>query len=145
MEAFLESACDSAIESDAPGISDIRQDCYLKYPFFPGEQRCIFAGDTPFSDTELTGKVRFAVGVDNERPVVLIETDTVDEWKGCWKDAVMNDGEKAPHHMLPWLSSGVTSYIKIYPVDQYVTLNKLVIYTEKWKESNFGPFESAFL
>ena len=141
MEAFLESAQDRAIESDAPGISDIRQDCYLKYPFFLENSGAFLLEIHRFLTLNPTGKVRFAVGVDNERPV-LIETDTVDEWKGCWKDAVMNDGEKL-YHMLPWLSSGY-HILKIYPVDQYVTLNKLVIYTEKWKESNFGPFESAF-
>ena len=141
MEAFLEAAQDRAIESDAPGISDIRQDCYLKYPFFLENSGAFLLEIHRFLTLNPTGKVRFAVGVDNERPV-LIETDTVDEWKGCWKDAVMNDGEKL-YHMLPWLSSGY-HILKIYPVDQYVTLNKLVIYTEKWKESNFGPFESAF-
>lgn len=141
MEAFLESAQDRAIESDAPGISDIRQDCYLKYPFFLENSGAFLLEIHRFLTLNPTGKVRFAVGVDNERPV-LIETNTVDEWKGGWKDAVMNDGEKL-YHMLPWLSSGY-HILKIYPVDQYVTLNKLVIYTEKWKESNFGPFESAF-
>ena len=141
MEAFLESAQDRAIESDAPGISDIRQDCYLKYPFFLENSGAFLLEIHRFLTLNPTGKVRFAVGVDNERPV-LIETNTVDEWKGGWKDSVMNDGEKL-YRMLPWLSSGY-HILKIYPVDQYVTLNKLVIYTEKWKDSNFGPFESAF-
>lgn len=141
MEAFLESDQDRKNESGAFSISEIRQDCYLKYSFFLENSGAFLLEIHRFLTLNPTGKVRFAVGLDNERPI-LIETDTSDEWKGSWKEAVMNDGEKL-YCMLPWLSSGFHT-LKIYPVDRYVTLNKLVIYTEKRKESNFGPFESAF-
>lgn len=119
----------------------IMDSCYLDYSFFLESSGAFLLEIHRFLTLNPVGKVRFAIGVDNGRPVI-IETKTVDEWKGSWKEAVMNDGEKL-YTMLPWLPAGLHR-LKIYPVDQYVTLHKLVIYTRRRKESNFGPLESAF-
>lgn len=139
MEAFLEAGEDmAAVSGENLKIMD---SCYLDYSFFLESSGAFLLEIHRFLTLNPVGKVRFAIGVDNGRPVI-IETKTVDEWKGSWKEAVMNDGEKL-YTMLPWLPAGLHR-LKIYPVDQYVTLHKLVIYTRRRKESNFGPLESAF-
>ena len=87
------------------------------------------------------GQIRLAVEVDEHVPIQA-ETEIVDEWKGAWKEAVMNDGEKLLVR-LPFLNAG-RHILKIYPLDCYVTLSKLVIYTSDRKISNIGPAVSAY-
>ena len=71
----------------------IMDSCYLDYSFFLESSGAFLLEIHRFLTLNPVGKVRFAIGVDNGRPVI-IETKTVDEWKGSWKEAVMNDGEK---------------------------------------------------
>ncbi len=74
--------------------------------------------------------------MDDAEPVV-IESETRDEWTGNWQESVFNNGEKIVIE-LPPLTKGAHT-IKIYMIDKYVTLSKLVIYTGDRKNNNLGP------
>ncbi|UQZ35396.1 hypothetical protein C2I18_18840 [Paenibacillus sp. PK3_47] len=86
-----------------------------------------------------TGRIRFGIGVDSEEPV-MVESVTRDELLGNWQEAVFNNGEKMTL-ALPFLSAG-SHILKLYMVDQYVTISKLVLYTKERKGSNLGPVTS---
>lgn len=89
-----------------------------------------------FLTLDSVGRVRFGLGIDDFEPFV-IESDTRDEWRGDWHDSVMNNGEKL-FVKLPYLSSG-RHVLRVYMIDNYVTLDKLVIYTQKRRETCYGP------
>lgn len=89
-----------------------------------------------FLTLDSTGQIRFGVGIDEEEPFI-VESETRDEWLGAWKEAVFDNGEKIMVE-LPFLSSGAHT-LKIYMVDRYVTLTKLVLYTNAQSGSNLGP------
>ncbi len=86
-----------------------------------------------------TGRIRFGIGMDGQMPV-MVESETRDEWTGQWKEAVFDNGEKLMVH-LPVLSAGAHS-LKLYMVDPYVTISKLVLYTGARKETSLGPVTS---
>lgn len=141
MEAFCTFDQDFCNATETLSMPEIKSNCRLEYPFFLESSGRFQLEIHRFLTLNPTGKVRLAIGVDDGQPI-LVETETVDEWRGKWREAVMNDGEKL-YIQLPWLIPGLHT-LKVYPVDRYVTLNKLVIYTEERRETNFGPADSAF-
>lgn len=90
---------------------------------------------TRFLTLDSAGRIRFGIGIDNSEPFI-IESETNDEWRGGWHDSVMNNGEKL-YTRLPYLSAGRHT-MKVYMIDNYVTLDKLVIYTQKRRETYYG-------
>lgn len=88
-----------------------------------------------FLTLDSVGRVRFGIGIDGSEPFVM-ESDTNDEWRANWHDSVMNNGEKL-YAKLPCLSAGRHT-IRVYMIDNYVTLDKLVIYTQKRRETYYG-------
>ncbi len=90
---------------------------------------------TRFLTLNSVGRVRFGIGIDGFEPFIL-ESETNDEWRGNWHDSVMNNGEKL-YTKLPYLSAGKHT-IKVYMIDNYVTLEKFVIYTQKRRETYYG-------
>ncbi|MDF2939252.1 MAG: hypothetical protein K0Q90_4625, partial [Paenibacillaceae bacterium] len=87
-----------------------------------------------------TGRIRFGIGVDGHTPI-MVESETRDEWTGQWKDSVFNNGEKLAVQ-LPALSAGAHS-LKLFMVDPYVTVSKLVLYTSARKATQLGPVPST--
>lgn len=90
---------------------------------------------TRFLTLDSAGRVRFGIGIDDFEPFI-IESETNDEWRGNWHGSVMNNGEKL-YTRLPYLSAGRHT-MKVYMIDNYVTLDKLVIYTQKKRETYYG-------
>ncbi|WP_020620365.1 glycosyl hydrolase 115 family protein [Paenibacillus daejeonensis] len=88
------------------------------------------------------GKVRFAISVDNEAPIV-VESEAADEGQGTvWVNNLFHMIEK---HVvdLPALSSGKHT-IKLWMVDNFIMIDKLVLYTgpDGVIPSELGPDES---
>lgn len=81
------------------------------------------------------GLIRFGIGIDGKEPFT-VETSTNDEWRGNWHDSVMSNGEFL-YVKLPYLDSGRHT-ISLYMIDNYVTIHKLVIYTEDRKDTYYG-------
>ncbi len=109
---------------------------YLEYSFYVQSQGSFCLEIFRFLTLNSTGRIRFAVKVDEEDPVVL-ESGINDEWTKGWKQAVMNDGEKM-YMELPYLIPGIHR-LKVYMIDPYVTFTKFVIYTGQKVDSNMGP------
>ena len=80
----------------------VREMPCLEYPFCVQSHGTFLLEVYRFLTMNPTGRIRFAVGVDNDPPVV-VESDITDEWRGGWDEAVMNDGEK----LCLWLSTGM--------------------------------------
>ena len=65
-----------------------------------------------------------------------MESQVTDEWRGSWKESVLNNGEDISL-LLPRLSRGEHT-LQLYRIDNYVSIHKLVIYTEKRRKTYFG-------
>ena len=91
------------------------------------------------------GKIRFAVSVDGQNPIVISSTatdeGTTSNQNPQWKQNLYRQIEK---HVvtLPNLSAGKHT-LKLWMVDNFITIDKLVIYTNgSVTESALGPDES---
>lgn len=109
---------------------------YLEYDLFLQNSGAFKLEIYRFLTLNSTGRIRFGVGIDEEEPFI-VESETCDEWLGSWQDAVFNNGEKLIVE-LPFLASG-QHVLRIYMVDRYVTLTKLVLYTTALSGTNLGP------
>ncbi len=89
-----------------------------------------------FLTLDSLGQIRFCVGLDDDEPI-LVETVTRDEWTGNWQESVFNNGEKL-YVNLPYLTAGAHT-LRLYMLDNFVTISKLVLYTGKRKSTNLGP------
>lgn len=118
------------------------QNPYLEYKFYLEREGGHVLELHRFLTLDSVGKIRLGIAIDEEEPWV-IETETKDEWTGDWQDCIFNNGEKLIV-ALPHLSQG-THIIKIFMIDDYVTLSKLVIYTNNRKDTNLGPAYSMLL
>lgn len=114
----------------------------IEYVFYLQSEGAFLLEIYRFLTLNSTGRVRFGIGVD-DMPFFPVESLTTDEWKGNWEDAVMNDGEKL-YVRLPFLEKGVHR-LRLQMIDNYVTLTKFVIYTDRMQSSNLGPSVSAIL
>lgn len=80
------------------------------------------------------GSIRLMLSID-DRESIMIDSDTVDEWTGKWKESVLNNGERL-RVRLPYLYAG-EHVLRVYMVDNFVTISKMVIYTDKRRDTFF--------
>lgn len=121
--------------SDIEDTSEIIKNPCLEYFFTlksEGEFELVI---TRFLTLNSRGRIRFAIGIDRKEPVV-VEFQVTDEWRGSWKESVLNNGEDISL-LLPRLSWGEHT-LQLYRIDNYVSIHKLVIYTEKRRRTYFG-------
>jgi len=119
---------------------DVRSAPYLEYDFFISSSGNAILEVFRALTLNATGRIRFAIGLDDSEPEV-VESETRDEWTGNWQQAVFNNGERMLIP-LPHLASGPHRF-RLYMIDRYVTISKLVIYTgDSRRESNLGPVTS---
>lgn len=109
---------------------------YMEYGFYTHTEGEFLLEIYRFLTLNPTGKVRFALSFDGFEKTV-VKSDITDEWRGKWRNAVLNDGEKL-YVKIPYLEKGYHT-LRIFMIDNYVTITKLVIYTESMKPSNQGP------
>lgn len=123
------------VVSDFEDTSEIMKNPCLEYFFTlksEGEFELVI---TRFLTLNSRGRIRFAIGIDRKEPVV-VESQVTDEWRGGWKESVLNNGEDISL-LLPRLSQGEHT-LQLYRIDNYVSIHKLVIYTEKRRKTYFG-------
>ncbi|MCK0473445.1 glycosyl hydrolase 115 family protein [Halalkalibacter sp. APA_J-10(15)] len=143
-----------------PDEIDVKNHASVTYPFLLKSKGHFLLEIHRFLTLDATGKIRFAVSIDDLEPII-IETETNDEWRGNWRNAVLNNGEKL-YVSLPFLNSGVHK-LTIHMIDRYVTISKFVMYTDKdmtrlspenldqnssilqSQVCNLGPVESYFI
>ncbi len=115
---------------------------WVKYNFYTKSEGEFLMELHRFVTLRPNDKIRFEIKIDDFE-TVTIQSDITDEWRGTWRNAVMNNGEKLYYEM-PYLSAGVHSIIIKMP-DKYTTVSKLVVYTKGYKKSNMGPDYSKCL
>lgn len=86
------------------------------------------------------GKIRFGIGVDG-KCMQVVETKVTDEKRGNWEQCVLNEVDKL-YANLPFLDRGEHK-LDIYMIDSYVTLSKMVLYTDGFVNSSLGPHFSG--
>lgn len=89
-----------------------------------------------------TGRIRVGVRID-DLPIIEVETATVDEHIGAWETSKLDNIERIRTY-LPYLTAG-EHVIRLYVIDSYMTLDKIVLYTAKREASNLGPQLSALV
>lgn len=95
-----------------------------------------------FLTLDSRGRIRVGIGIDGGEPFV-IESDTIDEWRGRWHDSVMNNGERL-YVKLPHMCAGMHT-LQLYMIDNFVTVHKMVIYTSKRHDTFFGFTPSHYM
>jgi hypothetical protein len=119
-----------------PLEGELKESPYVEYDLYVQSSGEFTLELYRFLTLNSTGRIRFGIGIDEEEPFI-VESDTRDEWTGNWKQAVFDNGETLTA-ALPFLSSGQHT-VRIYMVDPYVTLTKLVLYTTAPSGTNLGP------
>lgn len=127
------TACGPDIEPSEN--TDILKKPFLEYSFLLKSEGEFELEIIRFLTLNSRGRIRFAIGVDRKEPVI-IESFTTDEWRGTWKESVLNNGEKL-NVTLPLLKAGIHT-LQLYMIDRYVSIHKMVIYTEEKKDTFFG-------
>ncbi|MDS0526326.1 glycosyl hydrolase 115 family protein [Clostridium sp. SHJSY1] len=122
-----------------PMDGNIKNNPCLEYEIYLNESGSFTLEIYRFLTLNSKGRIRLGIGIDDDEPIIL-ESDIYDEWKGEWQECIMDNGEKL-NMKLPRISAG-THNLKVYMIDNYVTISKLVIYTSKKKTSNLGPITS---
>lgn len=93
-----------------------------------------------FPTLDALGYIRFAVQVDDNTPQIIYGEPDYGVGNYDWEFGIFNQIFK--HNLeIDILSKGKHT-IKIYMIDPYITLDKLVVYTEGFKPSYLGPNES---
>lgn len=81
------------------------------------------------------GRVRMRVQIDREPPVEL-ESSITDEWRGDWKDSILDNGEKL---CFVWNAREKGRHTMTVTIpDEFVTLDRICIYTARRKPNNLG-------
>lgn len=119
--------------------NELKDNPYLEYHFYVKQAGNYLLELYRFLTLDSIGRIRFGIGIDEKTPI-MVESETRDEWTGTWQDSVFNNGEKMLLE-LPALSKGAHS-LKLYMLDNYVTMSKLVLYTADKNNSNLGPVTS---
>lgn len=114
---------------------DVRSAPCLEYSFLLKSEGEFELEITRFLTLDSRGRIRFAIGVDKNPPVV-VESPTTDEWRGAWKESVLNNGEKLSI-WLPLLRAGKHT-LQLYMIDKYVSIHKINLYTERKRDTFFG-------
>ncbi|MCI8306623.1 MAG: hypothetical protein HFH14_01110 [Lachnospiraceae bacterium] len=124
--------CADTVSPESP---DIMKNPCLGYSFFLKNEGEFELEIIRFLTLNARGRIRFAVGIDRKEPVI-IESAATDEWRGAWKESVLNNGEKL-NIRLPFLQAGRHT-LQLYMIDRYVSIHKMVLYTEEKKDTFFG-------
>jgi hypothetical protein len=114
----------------------IQQNPYLAYRFYLQNEGNHILELFRFLTLDSLGSIRLGIAIDDGEPFI-VESKTCDEWTGTWQQSVFDNGEKMLIE-LPHLTKGVHT-LKIYMIDNFVTITKMVIYTRERKDTNLGP------
>ena len=141
---------DLAVVSDEFQASEINEanNSYLSYDFYltAGAEELVTPKLELYRLPTLNagGRIRYAVSIDNESPYIVesgaTDEGTSDNQNVQWAQNLYRQIEKLVVD-LPAMRSGEHT-LKIWAVDNFVTFDKFVIYTDGVKESALGPDES---
>lgn len=140
---YLGRGLGDGLEAYSPKLTalseDVTENPFVTYPIYLKTSGSHLLEAYRLPTLNSVGKIRFAIGIDNHPPIV-INSETTDEHRGNWKSGVLNEVDKL-YLTLPYLEKGLHD-IKLYMIDSYVLLSKLVIYTKDFQPSSLGPVYS---
>lgn len=120
---------------ESMGTEAVSENPYIEYKFSLYNEGEFELEIIRFLTLDSVGRIRFGISVDGMEPVI-VESETRDEWCGNWHDSVMDNGERM-YYRLPYLHPG-THTLRLYMIDNYITISKFVIYTEERRTSYYG-------
>ncbi|MCM1254364.1 MAG: glycosyl hydrolase 115 family protein [Clostridium sp.] len=88
-----------------------------------------------FPSLNATGRIRIGIAADGDA-IRILESFSNDEWKGTWKENVLNNVERL-YMTLPFMNAG-KHQIALYAVDDYFAFSRLIIYTKPRKENRLA-------
>ncbi len=88
-----------------------------------------------FPSLNATGRLRIGVALDGN-PVQILESCANDEWKGNWKQNVLDNGERLLM-ALPFAEAGEHS-LRLWAVDAYFAFSRIIIYTRPRRENQLA-------
>lgn len=107
----------------------------LEYVFYTFSQGTYEAEIQRYVTLNSKGKIRMEVKLDDMAPE-FIESLATDEWKKGWKESILNNGEKLSCVWRGQMKGRHTLTITI--PDEFVTIDKITIYTAPRKKNNLG-------
>lgn len=138
----------NAMMANNAGLSSLDEDIkgethpYLEYSFWLTSKGEFPMDIIRFLTLNSRERIRIGIGIDGGTPQI-VESETTDEWRGRWKESVMNNGE-VMSVLLPEMKKGKHT-MQLYMIDNFVTIHKLIIYTEAKRQTFFGPHRMANL
>ena len=115
-----------------PGKEKTSEIEYTFYTYFYGEFEVEICRYVTLNSH---GRIRMEVKIDEDLPVML-ESAITDEWRGGWKDSILNNGEKLS---FVWHSKRKGRHkLTISMSDEFVTIDRINIYTLPRKKNNLG-------
>lgn len=107
----------------------------LEYVFYTFSQGTYEVEIQRYVTLDSKGKIRMEVKLD-DMPSKLIESSATDEWRKGWKESILNNGEKL---VCVWRGQRKGRHtLTITIPDEFVTVEKITIYTSKRKKNNLG-------
>lgn len=107
----------------------------LEYSFFCEQSGDFLLEIHRFPSLNATGRIRIGIALD-EREIQIVESFSNDEWKGGWKENVLNNVERL-YLTLPSVKAGMHR-LSLYAADDYFAFSRLVIYTKPRKENQLA-------
>ncbi len=86
------------------------------------------------------GRVRFAVSLGGGRPVIIEGERDYGTNNPAWEEGVFTQIIK--HELTLTVEKAGLNKIRLYMLDPFITIDKLVVYTSEKQPSYFGPLES---
>ena len=86
------------------------------------------------------GRIRIGVQTD-AGSIRVLESAVTDEHRGNWRETVKNEADRLFMN-LPYLKKG-HHFIRLYMIDSYVLISKIVIYTQGYAYTSLGPEQST--
>jgi len=93
-----------------------------------------------FPSLNATGRIRIGVALD-EGPLQILESSANDEWKGNWKQNVLDNVERL-FVVLPYAEAGAHR-LCLYAVDSRFAFSRMLLYTKPRKENNLAGIKGC--
>lgn len=107
----------------------------LVYSFYAFSQGDFLLEIHRFPSLDSVGRLRIGISLD-DGPVQVAESLSNDEWRGNWKENVLNNVDRL-YLELKGVGPG-RHQLSVWAVDRYFAFSRMVIYTQPRKENNLA-------
>lgn len=107
----------------------------LVYSFISRSEGSFLLELQRFPSLNATGRLRVGVALD-ENPVQVLESCANDEWKGNWKQNVLDNVERL-FMTLPYAEAG-EHRLRLYASDAYFAFSRILIYTKSRRKNQLA-------